>query len=79
MVDGTVADRPVQILDGIFQQLDDGAISGPTESMEEFVKELQTRVKITFEKNVKEYTGIGIDYDVEAASVQPEKLYYRVC
>ena len=41
--------------------MDGGAISGPTEAMEEFVKELRTRVKITFEKNVKEYTGIGID------------------
>ena len=46
--------------------VDDGAISGPTEAMEEFVQDLQKRVKITFEKDVKEYTGIGIEYDSDA-------------
>lgn len=54
----------------IVLHVDDGAVSGPTLFLEEFVKELQTKVRITFRKCVNEFTGLGIDYNVEKGELR---------
>ena len=44
--------------------VDDGAVSGPPEHMTTFFEELKQKVKITMSKVPRDFTGIGINYDV---------------
>ena len=44
--------------------VDDGAVSGPDSLLQDFVRELREKVKITFSTEVKDFTGLCIDYDL---------------
>ena len=44
--------------------VDDGAVSGPANFLQDFVNELREKVKITFSTEVKDFTGLCIDYDL---------------
>ena len=45
--------------------VDDSAVSGPREMLEEFFDELSHKVKITMCKEPRDFTGIGLKYDVK--------------
>ena len=47
----------------IVVHVDDGAVSGPEESLVEFFDQLKQKCKITMAKEVKDFTGLGVNYD----------------
>ena len=48
----------------IVLHVDDGAVSGPEKLLKEFFAQLQTKVKITMSKEVNDFTGLGVKYDM---------------
>jgi len=44
--------------------VDDGAVSGPPDQLAKFFEELKAKVQITMSKETRDFTGLGVNYNV---------------